>query len=281
MKMYPDIYSRILRGTLRLGLRSYLNIRHRFLEPIPPGPKVFAVNHPTVWDAFPVLGLVTTDFVRTLIEEQVWSFFLPRLIFTLGNQIVLHRGEKSNRSIEDSLFVLSRGGSVLIAPEGERTAPSQRVRARRGVARLAVGGRATVIPVGAWIDERDIFMRPVRYRIQGVSYTVDSWFPRFRADYGVVFGRPMRLDAWFDRELSMDDYQAIASEVLERIYELRGQAQRLFVPESPSPAPRRGAAGPASAPAAKPSGADAGDEDIARKPEAPAHRRAPGVHPAG
>ncbi len=232
MKMYPDFYSWILRGILHTGLRIQLNIRHRFLEPLPPGPKVFAVNHPTVWDAFPILAFVKTEFVRTLVEDRIWSFTIPRLIFTLSNQIILYRDERSAQSIEDALFVLSRGGSVLIAPEGERTPPGQRVRARRGVARLAIEGRAKVIPVGAWIDERDIVPKTVAYRYQDQLEEVTSWFPRFRADYGVVFGQPLEMDEYFDRKLSLDDYQEAATRILDRIYELEGEARKLFEPET-------------------------------------------------
>jgi 1-acyl-sn-glycerol-3-phosphate acyltransferase len=228
MKVYPAFYARVFRWALRTFLRLTLDIRVHFQEPLPPGPKVFAVNHPTVWDAFPILSFVRTDFVRTLVEEQVWSFFVPRLIFTLANQIVLYRGEKSARSIEDALFMLARGDSLLIAPEGERTPSGQRVRARRGVARLAVGGRAQVIPVGAWIDEKDIIIRQVHYKEEGRLYSVDSYFPRFRAPYGVVFGRPFSVAEHFGRELSPEQYQGIATSILERIYELEVEARALF-----------------------------------------------------
>jgi 1-acyl-sn-glycerol-3-phosphate acyltransferase len=230
MKIYSAFYTHVFRAALRLFMRTFLNMRIRLTEPLPPGPKVFAVNHPTVWDAFPILSYVTTDFVHTLVEEQIWSFWLPRLVFSLGNQIVLYRGEKSSQSVEDALSMLARGDSVLIAPEGERTPSGQRVRARRGVARLAVAGQAVVIPVGAWIDERDIVIRKVSYRQDGRLYSVDSYFPRFRADYGVVFGRPIRLDRYFGRELSKEEYQDIATEVLDRIYELEGEARGLFRP---------------------------------------------------
>ena len=230
MKVYPAFYARVFRWALRTFLRFTLDIRVHFQEPLPPGPKIFAVNHPTVWDAFPILSFVRTDFVRTLVEEQIWSFFVPRLIFTLANQIVLYRGKKSARSIEDALFMLARGDSVLIAPEGERTPSGQRVRARRGVSRLAVAGRAKVIPVGAWIDEKDIVMRKVTYKEGGKPYTVESWFPRFRAPYGVVFGSPIDLGQYFGRELSLDEHQEVATRVLDRIYELEGEARKLFPP---------------------------------------------------
>ena len=228
MILYPAIFGFTLRFFLRAFIRFYLKIRHKVEEDLPPGPKVFAVNHPTVWDAFPILSFVTSTFVHTLVEEQVWSFFVPRIIFSLGNQIVLYRGDKSQKTIKDALLVLSKGESVLIAPEGERTDPSVKVRARRGIARLAIAGRATVIPVGAWISPEDIVKKRVRYNYQNTRYTVDSFFPRFRSNYGFIIGKPMYLDAFFDRDLTPDEYQEISTDVLDRVYRLSEKAKNLF-----------------------------------------------------
>ena len=212
---------------MRTFIRFYLKLRHRKEAPLPPGPKVFAVNHPTVWDAFPILALTTESIVHTLVEEQIWSFFVPRIIFKLSNQIVLYRSKKSEQTIKDALQVLARGGSVLIAPEGERTDPGLKVRARHGVARLALAGRATVIPVGAWIAPENIVLKKVHYHHSKERYTVDSFFPRFRCKYALVYGRPIYLDSFFDKDLSMDEYQEISTTVLDRIYELSEKAKKL------------------------------------------------------
>jgi 1-acyl-sn-glycerol-3-phosphate acyltransferase len=227
MTLYPAIFSYSLRFCLKVFIRFYLRIHHRVEADIPPGPKVFAVNHPTVWDAFPILAFVNQTFVRTLVEDQIWSFTVPRIIFRLGNQIVLHRGERSQQTIRDAMYVLSKGEALLIAPEGERTDPIRKVRARRGVARLAVAARATVIPVGVWISRDDIIMKKVRYRFKNRRYTVESYFPRFRCNYGLVIGPPLRFDAYFNRELNLDDYQDIATAILDRIYELSEKARKL------------------------------------------------------
>jgi 1-acyl-sn-glycerol-3-phosphate acyltransferase len=227
MTLYPAFFSYVLRFCLKVFIRFYLRIRHRAEADIPPGPKVFAVNHPTVWDAFPIIALVNQTFVRTLVEDQVWSFLLPRIIFRLGNQILLHRSEKSQQTIRDAMYVLSKGDAILIAPEGERTDPTKKVRARRGVARLAIAAHATVVPVGVWISREDIVMKRVRYRFDNRRYTVESYFPRFRCNYGLVIGGPMRFDEYFDKELNLDDYQDISTAILVRVYKLSEKARRL------------------------------------------------------
>jgi len=230
VKLYPRFIAEIFRVLLSAFLHLFLNIRYATKAEIPAGAKVFAVNHPTVWDAFPILTFVRKEVVHTLVEEQIWSFFLPGLIFRLANQVVLYRGEESRRTVEDALFLLRRGESVLIAPEGERTAPGSEVRARRGVVRLALDGRAAIVPVGVWIDEKDIVMRAVRYRYRGQDYTVDSYFPRFRARYGVLFGEPILLDRHFGKELSREQFQILARLVLDRTYQLAREARGLFFP---------------------------------------------------
>jgi 1-acyl-sn-glycerol-3-phosphate acyltransferase len=229
VKLYPRVFADVLRGPLWAFLHLYLDLRFGAKAAFPDGPKVFAVNHPTVWDAFPLLVHVRKEPLHVLVEEQVWSFAVPAFLFRLANQIVLYRSsEESWKTIEDALFVLSRGHSILIAPEGERTAPDTQVRARRGVVRLALGGRARIVPVGVWIDPQDIVMRPVSYRHQGQEYTVDSYFPRFRAKYGVMFGEPIVLDEYFEKRISWEHYQSLASHVLERVRTLSEEARSLF-----------------------------------------------------
>ena len=230
MKLYPDIYRKILRIGLKSFLHMYLDLRYGQETLFPPGPKVFAVNHPTVWDAFPILSYVKHDRMHTLVEEQIWSFSVPKLLFTLSNQVVLYRDQRSSESIADSLFLLSEGRSLLIAPEGERTAPTARVRAKRGVARLAIEGRAAIVPVGVWIDPANIVMKSVGYRHNDLEYSVDSYFPRFRARYGVMFGVPMFFDDEFGTEPDLDRLQEISTDVLETIYTLSERARDLFGP---------------------------------------------------
>jgi 1-acyl-sn-glycerol-3-phosphate acyltransferase len=232
VRLYPRVFADLLRVPLWSFLHFYLHMRIGQKEEFPPGPKVFAVNHPTVWDAFPILVYVRKEPLHVLVEEQVWSFAVPAFLFRLANQIVLYRSsEESWKTIEDSLFVLSRGHSILIAPEGERTAPDSRVRARRGVVRLALEGRASIVPVGVWIDELDIVMRPVHYTHAGQEYTVESYFPRFRADYGVMFGQPIVLEEYFGKPVSRQRYQSLANLVLERVRNLSVDARKLFHPE--------------------------------------------------
>ena len=92
---------------------------------------------------------------------------------------------------------------------------------------LAIKARVPLVPSGVWIADRDLFMTRVPYRHGGRRYTVDSYFPRFRARYVAVIGEPIYLDRYYDRRITAEERQALADRVLETIYRLREEARRL------------------------------------------------------
>ena len=47
----------------------------------------------------------------------------------------------------------------------------------------------------------------------------------------VVFGRPLSMAEYFDRDLGLEEYQRIATRVLDRSYELEVEARGLFFPK--------------------------------------------------
>lgn len=111
-----------------------------------------------MFNAFPILIYKKTTPTSVLIEEQVWSFTIPGLIFKLTNQVVVYNisKEKSNLTFENSFALLKKGFSLLIAPELIPPKYTGKVRPRRGVIRLALGGKVPIIPVGVWIDTSDL-----------------------------------------------------------------------------------------------------------------------------
>jgi 1-acyl-sn-glycerol-3-phosphate acyltransferase len=230
MKIFPRYWYHFWNSLLYPYMHFYLNLRYTQKAPFPKVAKVFAVNHPTVWDAFPILIYWKTHYLSVLVEEQIWSFPLPRFIFKTANQIILYNKQrnKTEESIKDALQVLRSGQSILISPEGGRTDPAELVRGKRGTIRIAIEAKAPIIPIGVWIDPDYIKEKRVDYQYLGEKYFDIAPFPKFRAPYGVVFGEPIFLDAYSEGNVSMEECQTIADNLLSRIYALASEARSLF-----------------------------------------------------
>jgi len=126
--MINKIFYKIGSWILRFFFFFYLNFKYKLKTKIPKGPKIYAVNHPTEYDAFPAL-IVAPDFVHTMINEEIWALLIPSIIFSLTRQIKVIRGEDSHRTIAKCLEILDKKEAVLITPEGERIAKQGKARA--------------------------------------------------------------------------------------------------------------------------------------------------------
>ncbi len=227
MTRYPSIFFKIYRLLLRAFLPYYLDLRVKIKKPLPAGPKIYAGNHPTVWDVFPPVVAFKHDIIHTLIEEQIWSLPLMNFFLTITNHVEVYRGVKSVKSIKNALRWLARGQALVIAPEGERTAVSDKRSATRGIVRLAVKARVPIVPAGVWIADKDLYMKKVMYHYKNQRYTVDSYFPRFGARYTLVVGKAIHLDEYFGQRLSLATREELADMVMDTIYELKEEAKKL------------------------------------------------------
>ena len=227
MRRFPRFISLIYRFLLRIYISFVLNLRYEFQEIIAPGPKVIAGNHPTVYDAMAPLVAFRKDVIHTLIEEQIWSLPFMGFLMKITNQVKVYRGVQSVRSIREATEWLKSGDALLMAPEGERTPVGETRAATQGAIRLAIAGRAPIVPFGIWVSAKDTRVKPVDYHYKGNRYTVNSYFPRFRAKYAMVFGKPIHLNEYFGKRLGHQDRQMLADMLQERIYVLRKEAQHL------------------------------------------------------
>jgi 1-acyl-sn-glycerol-3-phosphate acyltransferase len=230
MKLHSRTWQRIYKPILWTYVHFYLNLSYRFEADLPPGPKIFAVNHPTVWDAFPILIHRRIRWLSVMVEDKIWSAPVWRFVFTTGDQIKLWRDERSARSIEDARLVLSQGDrSVLIAPEGHRTTMGTRVRAKRGVVRLAVECRVPIVPIGVWLAPRSVVTQHFRYDYQGKKFVDTAEVPRFRARYAVTVGRPISFERWYHHQPSLEEAQGLADQVLDEIRRLSEESRRTIL----------------------------------------------------
>jgi 1-acyl-sn-glycerol-3-phosphate acyltransferase len=227
LKAFPRFIYHLFRYFLSGYLHATLDMRYRIEEPFPPGPKIFAGNHPTAWDVFPPVVVCGKVALHALIEEQIWSLPGVGFIMKITNQVRMYRGVQSVRSIREAAEWLRRGESLLMAPEGERTDVRESRIATQGIIRLALAGKACIVPGGVWVPPEDTRMKPVKYNYKGQKYSVDSYFPRFRAKYAMVYGKAVHLNEYFGKKIGHQKRQELADLILRKIYQYKEEARRL------------------------------------------------------
>lgn len=123
---------------------------------IPPsGPVIIAVNHISHLDPFPLAHFIFAAgrVPRFLAKEAVFALPVGGRIVRGAGQIPVHRySDRAEDALDSAAAALRRGECVVIYPEGSTTKDPAYwpMRARTGVARLALTTGATVVPVGQW-----------------------------------------------------------------------------------------------------------------------------------
>jgi 1-acyl-sn-glycerol-3-phosphate acyltransferase len=135
-------------GVLRL-LRLFCGIRHRVegAEQIQPGV-VYAAKHQSAWETIALWRILHRPvFVlkKELLSIPVFGTYLKRV-----PHVAIDRkaGSQAMRQIiEQSRMHILDGRSIIIFPEGTRTAPGETRPYKQGVASLYEHLSATVVPV--------------------------------------------------------------------------------------------------------------------------------------
>lgn len=113
------------------------------------GPVVLAPNHVSFLDSF-FLPLVVRRRVTFVAKAEYFDSWKTAWFFRAVGQIPMRRegGSASERALAAARDVLQSGGVLGIYPEGTRSPDGRLYRGHTGVARLAIGCRVPVVPVG-------------------------------------------------------------------------------------------------------------------------------------
>jgi 1-acyl-sn-glycerol-3-phosphate acyltransferase len=183
------------------------------LEHVPAGGVVVAANH--VATADPVL---LTDFVlygmrrtpRFLAKSSLFrgNGLTGRVMRGAGQIPVDRHAADASRALDAAVAALARGETVVIYPEGTVTQDPGLwpMRARTGVARLALLSGVPVVPVAQWGAQHAGVRRSLAPRLPGRRTVV-----RFRV------GRPVDLSPWAGRELTADVLREATDAVMDAV----------------------------------------------------------------
>ena len=127
--------------------RTVLRFKIQGLDHVPrTGPLIVACNHISFWDP----PLVGSNFPRPLHFLAKAELFQNKVFGAMlrgYNSIPLQRGAQARSGLRGGEDALSRGGALLIFPEGTRNKSGAMLPPRAGIGRLAAVTRAPVLPV--------------------------------------------------------------------------------------------------------------------------------------
>lgn len=187
----------------------------RGAERIPKsGGVILAANHVGYVDPF-ALGLYVLEAGRVpkfLAKSSLFEHPLTRRIFIGANQIPVYRGTSdAANALSAAVDAVKDGECLLIYPEGSATRDPDcwPMKARTGVARLALETGAPVIPVAQWGPQR-----LWRYKAKVPNLTP----PRKRVQ--MLAGEPIDLSAYLGKPIDADLLHEVTELVMARITEL-------------------------------------------------------------
>lgn len=141
-------------------LRVWFRLRVRGVQNIPvEGAAIVAPNHKSFMDAF-LIGLSTRRHVRYMAKVEIFTGALGWLLVRLG-AFPVRRGEADADSLETARAILTRGGLVVVFPEGTRVdEPDALGSPHHGAGRLALETGAPIVPT-AIVGTHRLWLGPI------------------------------------------------------------------------------------------------------------------------
>lgn len=137
-------------GTMLMLSRTIIGLTHerRGIGNIPDGPVIFAAKHQSAWDTIAlsyIHGEAAVVLKRELTWLPVWGWFLIRL-----GMVPIDRGKGLSalkRIVTTARRRIAQGRSILIFPQGTRTAPGAKRPYLVGVAAIYAELDLPVVPI--------------------------------------------------------------------------------------------------------------------------------------
>jgi 1-acyl-sn-glycerol-3-phosphate acyltransferase len=194
------------------------------LQHIPArGGALLVYNHVSVLDPlFVALGASRRGRpVRFLVLIQDYERGWVGWSLRRTRQIPIRRDRGNRQAIEQVTQVLRSGRLAGMAPEGSVGDGTEVRPGKSGAARISLGARAPVVPVGIWGTQ-------ARWGLEGLSKKVA------RLPVAVVFGAPLPLEG---DPRSVSDTAAMTQRIMASIGQVAERARAEYRPGT-GPAPR-------------------------------------------
>ena len=203
-----DVFWSVSRATIAPLIQLTWRVRVEGREHIPKsGPAVIASNHLSFLDHF-ILPLATWRQITFISKAEHFDDPVKRFFFRRWGVIPLKRGAGDQEAFQRSVQVLQEGQLFGIYPEGTRSLDGKLHRGRTGVARIALKGRAPIIPA-AMVGTFEAMPKgkhvPRLYRL------------------GVRIGPPLDVSEFYGMEEDRAALREVTDRVMRAIQEVSGQ----------------------------------------------------------
>jgi 1-acyl-sn-glycerol-3-phosphate acyltransferase len=215
--MLENVLYRLGRTAMDLYGRLVLDMDIQWSGPLPGGPKILAANHPTTTDPFLIM-LLAAEQVSVLVTEGCFKIpvFGPYLRAAGHVPVIRNSG---GSTVGAASRLLRAGRTVAIFPEGAISPPEGGFhQPHSGVARLALGTGAPVIPVGIGLHRERI--RRFEAGVAGKPEVV-TWYSG--GPYAVTVGQPLRFQGDGEDRAYV---RLVSQQIMQRIAHLAQESAR-------------------------------------------------------
>ncbi|MEO5356997.1 MAG: AMP-binding protein [Nitrospirae bacterium YQR-1] len=206
---FENYVTRVMNFILRVSFRKLFGAEISGLENLPGTAYILCPNHSSYLDAFFISACVPHKVFRNLFFQGAKEFFtgyLSSRFARYAHVIPIDPGEFLMRALSLSAYLLNRGRSLCIFPEGGRSVDGTLQQFKKGVGILAYECNVPLVPVlirGA----HDVLPR-------------GAFIPKLHK-VEIIIGRPVYPDINSDK-----NYQGLADEVKNQIMALLESSQQ-------------------------------------------------------
>ena len=198
------VLTALYKGYLRLG---HSRVRGRRNVP-QSGPVILAPNHVSDLDP-PLVGVSCGRWPYTMAKAELFRGIFGWVIEQMGT-FPVHRGEADRKALRIARRLLKEGQAIIIFPEGTRSRDGRLQAPEIGVALLAHGAKAAIVPIFLGGTERALA-------------PVNPKFKIVRAE--IRIGKPLELDDLYAQRASREVLQEIGRRWQNAITELGASYQ--------------------------------------------------------
>jgi len=185
---------------VRVGTRIICRLDLAPLAQVPQrGPLILVTNHTGSLEVPLLFAHLQPRLLTGFAKIETWDDPFMGWLFDLWGAIPIRRGEVDMDALRKGFAALEQGYILAVAPEGTRSRHGRLLRARPGVAMIALRSGATILPLAHWGGEK------FGKNLKSLK----------RTDFHVKVGRPFRLQV--EEKVTRQIRQQVADEIMLQI----------------------------------------------------------------